>query len=190
MLLTRPIYTADFLRTHDLGVEAHIGRPLPEELKPLVHGVHLPYSGLNLAALDENMRLESLAAVKKALIEGSVFPVDRMVIHTIGIESENGVRVGDYELLIKSFRELADFAAGFKIILCIENQVLRPNVKRYADNAAEWLALPGDIGRGNIMLTLDSSHAATSAAICDDCDERFRKLKEFISRPELIGRVQ
>ncbi|MBR2373949.1 MAG: sugar phosphate isomerase/epimerase [Lentisphaeria bacterium] len=189
MLLTKPIFSAGFLLEHELGVEAHIGRPLPDELIPLVRGVHLPYSGLNLAAIDLERRNFSLAAVKKALTEGAEFPVDRMVIHTIGIESENGIRVGDYELLIKSFRELAEFAERFRIILCIENQVLRQNTRRFGDNAPEWLALPEDIGRENVMLTLDSSHASSSAAIYDDHEERIRKLNEFLIRPELIGRV-
>ena len=188
-LLTRPIHSVEFLKAHDLGVEAHIGRPLPEELVPLVHGVHLPYTGLNLAALDETKRLESIQAIKNAILEALGFPVDRMVIHTCGIATENGVRTGDYDLMIQSFRELADFAAARNIILCIENQVLRPNTKRYADNADEWLALPADIGRDNILLTLDSSHAATSAAIHEDYADRLRALEQFLARPDLIGRV-
>ena len=189
MLLTRPIHSAAFLKAHHLGVEAHIGRVLPEELTALVRGVHLPYSGLNLAALDEALRLKSLQALKDALVSGCRFPVDRMVVHTCGIAAENGNRVGDYELLIRSFRELAEFAAGRGILLCIENQVLRPNVKRFGDCAAEWLSLPEDIDRENVVLTFDSSHAATSAAVCEDYGERLRRLDEFLSRPELIGRV-
>ncbi len=189
MLLTRPIHSAAFLKAHGLGVEAHIGRPLPEELVPFVHGVHLPYTGLNLAALDETKRLASIQAIQDAILEALRFPVDRMVIHTCGIATENGLRTGDYELMLRSFRVLADFAAARKIILCIENQVLRPNTKRYADNAAEWLALPADIGRDNILLTLDSSHAATSAAIHEDYAERLRALEQFLSHPELIGRL-
>ena len=189
MLLTRPIHSAAFLKAHGLGVEAHIGRPLPEELIPLVHGIHLPYSGLNLAALDENMRLQSLQILKNALLEGCRFPVDRMVIHTVGIESQNGVRIGDYELLIRSFRDLAEIATDHRIILCIENQVLRPSAKRFGDNAPEWLALPHDIDRDNILLTLDSSHASTSAAMGENYTERLRLLDEFLSHPEMIGRV-
>ena len=189
MLLTRPIHSAGFLREHGLGVEAHTDRPVPEELLPFVHGVHLPYVGLNLAALDEKVRQDSLQTMKAALLEGCRFPVDRMAIHTAGIETDKGVRVGDYELLIRSFRELADFAAEKRIILCIENQVLRPSVRRFGDNVSEWLALPGDIGRENILLTLDSSHAATSAAIYEDYAERLHCMDEFLGKPELIGRI-
>ncbi|MBQ9336307.1 MAG: sugar phosphate isomerase/epimerase [Lentisphaeria bacterium] len=189
MLLTRPIHSAAFLKAHGLGVEAHTDRPLREDLVPLVFGVHLPYAGLNLAALDETLRRRSVLALKDALLEGIRFPVDRMVVHSCGIGSENGIRVGDYGLLVESFRELADFAARHKIILCIENQVLRPNVRRFCDNPAEWLALPGDIGRDNVMLTFDSSHAATSAAVFENYEDRLRCLNEFLSRPESIGRI-
>ena len=189
MLLTRPIHSAAFLRAHGLGVEVHTDRPVPEDLLPFVHGVHLPYAGLNLAALDEKVRQDSLQFLKNELGKGCRFPVDRIVIHTVGIETDKGVRVGDYDLLIRSFRELADLAAEKRIILCIENQVLRPFVRRFGDNVSEWLALPGDIDRKNILLTLDSSHAATSAAIYEDQAERLHCMNEFLCRPELIGRV-
>ena len=189
MLLTRPIHSAVFLKAHDLGVEAHTDRPLPDELVPLMFGVHLPYGGLNLAALDESLRLHSIQVLEDALSEGIRFPVDRMVVHSCGIELDNGIRVGDHDLLVKSFRELADFAAKHKIILCIENQVVRPGVRRFCDNPAEWLALPGEIGRGNVMLTMDSSHAATSAALFEKYEDRLRCLDEFLSRPERIGRI-
>ena len=31
MLLTKAAHSADFVRRHGLGVEFHVGRPLPEE---------------------------------------------------------------------------------------------------------------------------------------------------------------
>jgi len=189
MLLTKATHSAEFVRAHGLGVEFHVGRPLPDELIPFVRTVHLPYDNLNLAALDEAFRLRSIAELEHAL-ETSLFPgVERMVVHTCGIEIDNGRRVGDHELMIRSLRELADFAARYKITLCVENMVLRQNLRRFGDLASEWLALPHEIGRGNVLLTLDSSHAASSAAIAADSTERLRRLDEFLSRPDLIGHV-
>ena len=189
MLLTRPIHSAAFLKAHGLGVEVHTDRPVPEELLPFVFGVHLPYTGLNLAALDETLRRRSIQELEDSLLAGSRFHVDRVVIHSCGIETDDGVRVGDYENLIRSFRELAEFSAKHGIILCIENQVARRKRRRFGDRPAEWLALPGDIDRENVMLTLDSSHAATSAALFENYADRLGCLDEFFRRPELIGRI-
>ena len=189
MLLVRPIHSAAFLKAHDLGVEVHTDCPVPEELLPFVFGVHLPFTGLNLAALDETLRRQSIQVLEDSILAGLRFPVDRMVIHSCGIETDDGVRVGDYEILIRSFRELAEFSAKRGIILCIENQVARRKRRRFGDRPAEWLALPGDIDRENVMLTLDSSHAATSAALFENYADRLRCLDEFFRRPELIGRI-
>ncbi|OQA87873.1 MAG: Xylose isomerase-like TIM barrel [Lentisphaerae bacterium ADurb.Bin242] len=193
MLLTRPLHSPEFLKAHHLGVEAHIGRydrlPGWEQYIPFVHGVHLPYAGYNLAAIDAEMRLGSIAALKAAIDEGCRYPVDRMVIHTIGIRHQHGVTVGDYELLIRSFRELAAYAADRHIILCIENQLMQKEVKRFGDNSSEWLALHTDIDRDNVLLTLDTSHASTSVSVYDTHEERLAKLEEYLSHPELIGRL-
>ena len=67
MLLTKAAHSADFVRRHGLGVEFHVGRPLPEELIPFVRTVHLPYDNLNLAALDEPFRRQSIAELEHAL---------------------------------------------------------------------------------------------------------------------------
>ena len=189
MLLTKAIHSAEFVRKHGLGVEFHVGRPLPEELVPFVRTVHLPYEGLNLAALDAELRRRSIAEIEHAL-ETSLFPgVERMVVHTCGVEIDRGRRVGDYELLIRSLRAIAEFAAKHRITLCVENMVLRAKARRFGDFASEWLALPHDIDRENVLLTLDSSHAASTVAVVADEAERLWRLDEFLSRPELIGHV-
>lgn len=195
MLLVRPIHSIPFLQRHGFGVEAHIGRydqrPGWDDYVPFVHGVHLPYGGLNLAAYDDEMRQKSIQAIKDAIENACQYQVDRMVIHTAGFKSQNNVEVGKYELMIESFKELAKFAAEKNIILCIENQVLRePEMRRiFGDHPAEWLQIYHDINHSNIMLTLDTSHAATSAAIYADHKKQLAVLDEFLAFPELIGRV-
>ncbi len=195
MYLTRPCHRPEFLREHHLGVEAHIGRydRLPDwpQYIPFVYGVHLPYAGLNLAANDEQLRKQSLQQLKMALDEGCRYPVDRMVIHTIGYETIEGVLSGAWEHMIRSLQNLADYAAEKKIILCIENQVLREEHlhRVYGSNAAEWLQIYSDVDRANVLLTLDSSHAATSVAVYDTAEERAERLFDFLSHPEWIGRV-
>lgn len=195
MFLVRPIHSTAFLVRHALGVEAHIGRydirPGWKDYVPFVRGVHLPYAGFNVAALDRILREESIRQIEVAIDTGCHYPVDRMVIHTAGFETLNGIKVGAYELLIESFQRLASYAAKHKIILCIENQVLIKPEKRhvFGDNAAEWRRIYHDIDCPNILLTLDTSHAATSVAIYSDLGQRLAALEDFLAYPELIGRI-
>lgn len=195
MFLARPIHSVKFLEEQNLGVEAHIGRydalPNWDQYIPFVKGVHLPYGGLNLAALDPEERANSIKAVQAAIENACQYPVDRMVIHSIGLESIESKLVGAYDLLIESFKTLADFAAEKEIILCLENQVFtNPKSRRiYGAYAAEWRQILYDVDKANLMLTLDTSHAATSAAIYQTQEKRLEALWDFLAVPELIGRV-
>lgn len=195
MLLTRPCHTPGFLTANHLGVEAHITRydQLPDwpQYIPFVYGVHLPYAGMNLAAFDDELRLESMRKLKAALDEGCRYPVDRMVMHSVGIESLDGKKVGCYEHMISGIREFADYAAQKGILLCIENQVLREpeRVITFGNTAAGWFRIQQDVDRRNVLLTLDSSHAATSVAVYATYEERSAHMFDFLAHPELIGRV-
>lgn len=194
MLLICPVHTPGFLRQNNLFVEAHIGRydTLPgwDAYIPFVGGVHLPYAGLNLAALDDEHRLQSIQAVKNAIDAGCQYPVDRMVMHTMGIESLDGKRIGAYERMIDGIRELADYAAGKGITLCVENQAQHvPHRVIYGVYAQEWYRICEDVDRENVLLTLDTSHAACAAATFAGPENRFAHMYAFLKHPEKIGRV-
>jgi len=194
VLLTRPLHTPQFLEKHNLGVEAHIGRydilPTWEQYVPFVYGVHLPYSNLNLAAFDDAHRLHSINHVKAAIDIGCRYPVKKMVMHTIGIESLDGVRLGNYERMIDGIRDLADYAVTKGITLCIENQAQHiPHRVIYGVTADEWYQIQEDVNRENVMLTLDTSHAACAAALLPGAQARFQYMYEFLKHPERIGRV-
>ncbi|MBR6765549.1 MAG: hypothetical protein IKM06_03595, partial [Clostridia bacterium] len=98
MLLVCPCHRSEFLIKNGLGVEAHIG--VSEKIEdwdryiPFVKGIHLPYAHLNLAALDDELRKTSIIKVKEAIDEGAKYPVDRMVMHTMGIEVWGGGVIG------------------------------------------------------------------------------------------------
>lgn len=194
MLLTCPVYSPDFLKKNELGVEAHIGRydklPTWEQYAPLVGGVHLPYSRLNLAALDDELRSLSIARVKEAIDAGCHYPVKEMVMHTMGIESLDGVLLGSYDRMIDGIRNLADYAAKKGITLCIENQAQHvPHRVIYGVTAQEWYQIQEDVARSNVLLTLDTSHAACAAALLAGSEKRFQYMYEFLKHPERIGRV-
>ena len=194
MLLICPVHTPQFLSECGLFVEAHIGRydTLPdwEQYIPFVRGVHLPYKGLNLAALDDALRLSSIEAVKDAIDRGEQYGVDRMVMHTMGIESRNGETLGTYERMIEGIRALADYAQPKGITLCVENQAQHiPHRVIYGVRAEEWIRICEDVDRSNVMLTLDTSHAACAAALLPRKEDRFAYMYEFLRCPERIGRV-
>ena len=195
MLLTCPVQTPEFLSAHNLGVEVHITRddirPEWNQYIPFVHGVHLPYNKLNLAALDDAHRTRSVDAICSAIDTGCAYGVDRMVMHACGIESDHGEPTGTYERLIDSIRALADYAATRGITLCIENAALHnPHRRMFGIFAHEWFQIQADVNKPNVLLTLDTSHAATSAAMLHyRAEDRFAYLYEYLKHPELIGRV-
>lgn len=194
MLLTCPAYSPEFFKKYGLGVEAHIGRydklPTWEQYVPFVGGVHLPYSKFNLASFDDDLRLRSIESVKEAIDVGCGYLVKKMVMHTMGIESFDGVLLGNYERMICGIRSLADYAAKKGITLCIENQAQHvPHRVIYGVTAEEWYKIQEDVNRENVMLTLDTSHAACAAALLAGSEKRFKYMYEFLRHPERIGRV-
>ena len=194
MLLVRPIHTPEFLTANSLGVETHITRndiqPGYEKYLPFVHGVHLPYKDVNFAAFDDTIRQNSLSFVKRAADKAAAYPVDRVVMHPCGVFSWQGETVGKYEIMIDSLREIADYLAEKGLIVCLENQVYRQRELRIVAGCSsdEWFQLYHDVKRPNVMLTFDSSHAATYAALEISDEKRFAALWKFLSHPEYIGR--
>ena len=195
MLLTRPCHSPEFMDKYNIGVETHIFRTEKqddfEQYIPYIYGVHLPYAYLNLAAYDENLRADSIAKIKEAIDIGCQYPTDYFVMHPTGYEVMSGKIVGCYDFLIPSIMEIADYAAAKNKIICLENQVMRePERQRsYGYCASEWLRIHRDVNKPNVMLTLDSSHAATSVAVYDDLKDRQKHLFDFLAKPELIKRI-
>lgn len=194
MLLVKPIHRPEFLRANDLGVEMHITHDdLKENFSsylPFVGGIHLPYSGINLAAVDKNYRQASLEKLKNSIKSALQYHIDTMVFHPCGIFSQDQQQVGEYPLLIDSLRKIADFAAAYGITLAMENQVLRhPDTRIIAAcSSGEWFQLYHDIARKNVKLALDTSHAASVAAHGSSLEERHRILRGFFEHPDLIVR--
>lgn len=194
MLLVRPIHDPDFLSQHSLGVETHITRDDVlegyEKYIPFVHGVHLPYRGVNFASPDETIRQQGLEFVKRAADKAVLYPVDRVVMHPCGVMSEKGVTTGVYEKLIDSLREIADYLAEKGLIVCLENQLYLPADMRvvFACHSEEWFQLYRDINRPNVKLTFDSSHAASCAAEEPTDEKRLAALWKYLEHPDYIGR--
>jgi len=193
MLLASAVFDVDFLQKHDLGVELYIAEDADwskfDIYRDLVKTIHLPYSDLNLAAFNEQERRRSINVVKDVVNRSGVFKVDTMVLHPCGVFSLNGKTLGEYDRLISSLQELADFMAQRGLILSLENQVLRrPELRVIAGcSSEEWFQLYCDVDRSNVTLTLDSSHAASASAHEADYEQRCAKLRRFLQHPEWIS---
>ncbi|MBE6391214.1 MAG: sugar phosphate isomerase/epimerase [Lentisphaerae bacterium] len=194
MLLVRPIHDPDFLSRYSLGVETHITRDDVldgyDRYIPFVHGVHLPYKGVNFASLDETERQKGLELVKRAADVAVRYPVDRVVMHPCGIMSINGEKCGEYGKLIDSLGEIADYLAQKGLIVCLENQLYKPADVRevFACRSSEWFQLYTDLNRSNVKLTFDSSHAASCAAEESTDEKRIAALWKYLEHPDYIGR--
>ena len=196
MLLTRPCHSVEFMEKYNAYVETHIFRtekqPDFEQYIPYIYGVHLPYANLNLAAYNEETRLASIARIKEAIDVGCQYPTDYFVMHPTGYEvSPPDNIIGCYDLLIPSLIEIAQYAATKNKVICLENQVMRePGRSRsYGYCASEWFRIQRDVNQPNVMLTLDSSHAATSMGVYEDLKDRQKHIFDFLEHPELIKRV-
>lgn len=195
-LLVRPIHSIDFLIKNDLLVEAHHPRfttkPGWSAYEPFVGGFHLPYSKLNLADINEDIRRKSIKVMSEGIDFGCQYPLDRMVLHTTGIEIDiNGNKVGDYENLIDSLRKLCDHAKQKNIILCFENALDTATTKLvyWGVSAESWFNILKDVNHPNAMLTLDTSHAVVAAHRNNNPEKRLEELYAFLEKPDLIGRI-
>lgn len=196
MFLTRPCHSKEFMEKYECYVETHVFstelQPDYKQYEPYIFGVHLPYRNMNLAAIDEEWRRKSVEYIKSAIdFAAENYSAEHYVMHPTGYEVYRDKIIGYYEYLIPSLIEIADHAAKLNKIICLENQVIwAPNIERsFGYCAAEWYRIQRDVDHPNVMLTLDSSHAATSVAIYDDLADRQKHIFDFLAHPELIKRV-
>lgn len=194
MFLICPSHTPEFLKNNDLKVEVFLPRydsiPDFDKYPELIGGVHLPYVNFNFAAIDDEFRLRSIEEMCLAIEAAMRYGQSDMVMHVLGIVTEYGKTVGTYERAVESIRSVVDFAAKKGVTICLENQAFHdPNRTVLGTSSEEWFKIWEDVGRENMLLTLDTSHSATAAAHIEDCDERFNYLYTYLSRPHLIRRV-
>lgn len=199
----------------EVGISAGLTRAQEEErlqsLQPwsdLIECVHLPYSlsgrRLNVAALDDAWRRQSLDMVIHALGWAGRTGAPKVVIHTAPCRW-NGEIVGGYERLVDGVRELAKEAERHRILICLENSrfywdgcdpLVSPDEidldelnTYFAILPETWLQLAKDVDRSQVRLCLDTSHAVTTAQRVSSLDERVRMLHAFLDAGDWIGHV-
>jgi sugar phosphate isomerase/epimerase len=137
--------------------------------------LHLPFSDMNLAGLNDSIRAEVLRQMKNYLTLASTY-VNLAVIHP-GYLSPYGVQVPQraYMTNLASIRELCDFAADFGILIAVENMPDFPKIfGKYPDEMQEMLDA---VGSHNVGFTFDVGHANTVGLV----DEFLDQLGERIS---------
>ena len=204
------------LRRLGLTVEAtaHLGLESLLPFADLLVSAHAPYlsSGLriNIAATDAEHRkrgidelvgyvdmVRRLPGIKQV----NMHPAPRQWLDP----SQTTGRHGDYDLLIDGIQRIAGYAAKFGIEIVLENNnsnwtgigddVPADQVDRTDKNQAfgsapeEWIQVCEDVGRPNVMLCLDTSHACTYAQTISEPERRSEAIMGFLARPELIRHV-
>jgi sugar phosphate isomerase/epimerase len=137
--------------------------------------LHLPFSDMNLAGLNNSIRAEVIRQMKHYLTLASNY-VNLAVVHP-GYLSPYGVQVPEEAYLtnLASLREICDFAADFGILVAVENMPDFPKIfGKYPDEMVEMLDA---IGSHNIGFAFDVGHANTVGLI----DEFLDLLKERIT---------
>lgn len=131
--------------------------------------LHLPFSDMNLAGLNDSIRAEVLRQMKHYLTLASNY-VNLAVVHP-GYLSPYGAQVPQqaYMTNLASIRELCDFAADFGIIIAIENMPDFPKIfGKYPDEMEEMLDA---VGSHNVGFTFDVGHANTVGLIDEFLDQ-------------------
>jgi sugar phosphate isomerase/epimerase len=106
---------------------------------------------------------------------------------------------------VAGLREIVDHARATGLVICLENNRLYwdgvaneaapEEVDRSGQNhicgstPEEWLGLWHAIGRDELRLCLDTSHAATYAARSSDPARAGALLDEYLAEPDLIAHV-
>jgi len=137
--------------------------------------LHLPFSDMNLAGLNDSIRAEVLRQMKNYITLASNY-VNLAVVHP-GYLSPYGAQVPQqaYMTNLASIRELCDFAADFGIIIAVENMPDFPKIfGKYPEEMQEMLDA---VGSHNVGFTFDVGHANTVGLI----DEFLDQLKDRIS---------
>ena len=131
--------------------------------------LHLPFSDMNLAGLNDSIRAEVLRQMKNYLTLASNY-VNLAVVHP-GYLSPYGVQVPQqaYMTNLASIRELCDFAADFGILIAVENMPDFPKIfGKYPDEMQEMLDA---VGSHNVGFTLDVGHANTVGLVDEFLDQ-------------------
>ncbi|ABK14154.1 MAG: sugar phosphate isomerase/epimerase [Methanothrix sp.] len=146
------------------------------ETTDLVITLHLPYSDLNLASVNQPIWEESVRQMKSCLTLAADF-TELAVVHP-GHLSPLGAQVPEraWEQNILGIRSICDHAEDLGITIAVENMVNIPTLLGRAP--FEIVGIMDTVDRENLGFTLDVGHANTNG-----------NLKEFLQLRERITHI-
>jgi len=123
-----------------------------------VHSLHAPFSGVNIASLDEEERKNSLEHIKKSMESCSEIEGEIVIIHPFSTETS-----GDDQSYLRaknktedSLCTLATFAEKLGIKLAVENMTGK---RRVGSDISELIELVTKINNPCLGLCLDTGHS-------------------------------
>ena len=130
--LTTVAIAPDVIAALDLGIEAMMNGKgeiaLPASHRPFAFSVHLPITDdtgrLNLAALDDARREQSIGIVRRSVDAASDLGVSRGVIHP-GFTREGGATIGDWDRAVAGLQQVADHARRKQFEVLLENMPVK-----------------------------------------------------------------
>ncbi|KAF5410075.1 MAG: endonuclease 4 [Candidatus Methanocomedens sp.] len=125
--------------------------------------VHLPFSDLNLASLNEPIWNETLHQMKEWIQLMS--PYSKLAVVHPGHLSPLGMHLPDlaWQRNIQGLQQLCDYAARFDMTIGVENMVNMEFI--FGKYAEEMLGMIELVDRDNLGLTFDVGHANTNKAV-------------------------
>lgn len=147
-----------------------------------VHSLHAPFSGVNIASLDEEERKNSLELMKKSMESCSEIEGEVVIIHPFSTETS-----GDDQSYLRaknktedSLCTLATFAEKLRIKLAVENP---PNIGgwSFGIEMAELSKLVSQINNPHLGLCLDTGHSFVERKSADLSQDVFECGKNLIA---------
>lgn len=136
--------------------------------------IHLPFSDLNLASLNEPIWNETLHQMKQWIQLMS--PYANLVVVHPGHLSPLGMQLPDlaWQRNIRGLRQLCEHAARFDMTVGVENMVNMEFI--FGKHAEEMLGMIESVDRDNLGLTFDVGHANTNKAVTSFLEKCLAKI--------------
>jgi sugar phosphate isomerase/epimerase len=147
----------------------HPDTPAPERVRELAnsYGVsvtyHAPFRDWNTASYDETVRKDSVERVKRTLDAAADARAEAVVVHGGSVPKRypQWVRDSAREAAIRSLAECAEYAQLVGVPLCLENQPIDEQKRRYTTTPTALASLLDtvDVTPAYLGVTLDVGHA-------------------------------
>ncbi len=144
------------------------------ETTSLTLTIHLPFSDLNLASLNENIWDETIHQMTEII--GLSAPFSRLAVVHPGHLSPLGMQMPDlaWDRNIQGLQRLCDFADEYDVTIGVENMVNMDFI--FGRQAEEMLGMIESVDRDNLGLTFDVGHANTNARVDEFLDKCLDKV--------------